>query len=153
LKRLSPEARNCITIENDENAWGIDSSLELINDCALVLDIHHHWVREGEYIQPTDDRVKGVIDSWRGVRPALHYSLSREDILVGHCDQTLPDYPALLESGHKKAKLRAHSDFMWNRASNEWALSFWDQFDIEVEAKGKNLASEQLYNQAKALNM
>jgi UV DNA damage repair endonuclease len=153
LKRLSPEARNCITIENDENAWGIDSSLELINDCALVLDIHHHWVREGEYIQPTDDRVKGVIDSWRGVRPALHYSLSREDILVGHCDQTLPDYSALLESGHKKAKLRAHSDFMWNRASNEWALSFWDQFDIEVEAKGKNLASEQLYNQAKALNM
>jgi len=153
LKRLSPEARNCITIENDENAWGIDSSLELVNDCALVLDIHHHWVREGEYIQPTDDRVKGVIDSWRGVRPALHYSLSREDILVGHCDQTLPDYSALLESGHKKAKLRAHSDFMWNRASNEWALSFWDQFDIEVEAKGKNLASEQLYNQAKALNM
>ena len=153
LKRLSPEARNCITIENDENAWGIDSSLKLVNDCALVLDIHHHWVREGEYIQPTDDRVKGVIDSWRGVRPALHYSLSREDILVGHCDQTLPDYSALLESGHKKAKLRAHSDFMWNRASNEWALSFWDQFDIEVEAKGKNLASEQLYNQAKALNM
>jgi UV DNA damage endonuclease len=153
LKRLSPEARNCITIENDENAWGIDSSLELINDCALVLDIHHHWIREGEYIQPTDDRVKGVIDSWRGVRPALHYSLSREDILVGHCDQTLPNYRALLENGHKKAKLRAHSDFMWNRASNEWALSFWDQFDIEVEAKGKNLASEQLYNQAKALKM
>jgi UV DNA damage repair endonuclease len=29
LKRLSPEARNCITIENDEMTWGIDASLEL----------------------------------------------------------------------------------------------------------------------------
>ena len=29
LQRLSPEARNCITIENDENAWGLDASLEL----------------------------------------------------------------------------------------------------------------------------
>ena len=41
LKRLSPEARNIITIENDEISWGIDASLELANDCALVLDIHN----------------------------------------------------------------------------------------------------------------
>jgi UV DNA damage endonuclease len=42
LPRLSPEARNCITIENDENKWGIADSLELAEDVALVLDIHHH---------------------------------------------------------------------------------------------------------------
>jgi hypothetical protein len=30
---------------------------------------------------------------------------------------------------------------------NEWVLGFADQFDIQVEAKGKNLASEQLYEQ------
>ncbi len=29
LSRLTPEARNCITIENEENAWGFDSTLEL----------------------------------------------------------------------------------------------------------------------------
>ena len=28
--RLSPEARNTITIENDENKWGLDASLELV---------------------------------------------------------------------------------------------------------------------------
>jgi UV DNA damage repair endonuclease len=39
LQRLSPEARNCITIENDENSWGIESSLELEKHCALVLDV------------------------------------------------------------------------------------------------------------------
>ena len=38
LPRLSPESRNCITIENDELSWGIDASLELWQDCALVLD-------------------------------------------------------------------------------------------------------------------
>ena len=47
LKRLSTEARNCITIENDEISWGIDSSIELGNDLALVLDIHHHWIHTG----------------------------------------------------------------------------------------------------------
>jgi UV DNA damage endonuclease len=61
LTRLSPEARNTITIENDENKWGIGDSLELANDLALVLDIHHHWCREGEYIEPNDDRIKRVM--------------------------------------------------------------------------------------------
>ena len=141
LERLSPEARNCITIENDENAWGIDSSLELAKHCALVLDIHHHWIRTGEYIQPTDDRVSRVIDSWRGVRPAMHYSVSREDYLVGHDSNTMPDMTSLLAQGYKKQKLRAHSDFYWNSAVNDWAATFSDQFDIQCESKGKNLAS------------
>jgi len=141
LERLSPEARNCITIENDENAWGIDSSLELAKHCALVLDIHHHWIRTGEYIQPADDRVRRVIDSWRGVRPAMHYSVSREDYLVGHDADTMPDMTSLLAQGYKKQKLRAHSDFYWNTAVNDWAATFADDFDIQCESKGKNLAS------------
>jgi len=153
LKRLSPEARNCITIENDENAWGINSSLELANDCALVLDIHHHWIRTGEYIQATDDRLDRVIDSWRGVRPALHYSVSREDVLVGHPVDTIPDHALLLESGYKKQKMRAHSDFYWNQPVTDWALTFWDRFDIQCESKGKNLASEQVYNRAVELGL
>jgi hypothetical protein len=36
---------------------------------------------------------------------------------------------------------------MWNTACNEWVLAFGDQWDIQCEAKGKNLASEQVYNQ------
>ena len=153
LGRLSPEARNCITIENDENAWGIDASLELAKDCALVLDIHHHWIRTGEYIQPTDDRVLGVIESWRGVRPAMHYSVSREDVLVDHPADVMPDHTVLLESGYKKQKMRAHSDFYWNSATTDWALTFWEQFDIQCESKSKNLGSEQVYNRAVELNL
>ena len=153
LPRLSPEARNCITIENDENNWGIDASLELEKHCALVLDIHHHWIRSGEYIQPSDDRCQRVIDSWRGVRPTLHYSVSREDVLTEHCVNTLPDMTALLAQGYKKSKMRAHGNFYWNTAVNDWALSFLDKFDIMAESKAKNLASFELakYAQLKGL--
>ena len=150
-KRLSPEARNCITIENEENAWGLNDCLELTDILPIVLDVHHHWVREGEYIQADDTRVQRVIDSWRGVRPTCHYSISREDVLVGHCQNTMPDYKTLLESGYKKAKLRAHSDFYWNKEVNNWAISFTDQFDIMCESKGKNLASMELYKQMKEI--
>lgn len=147
LPKLSPEARNTITIENDENSWGLDASLELMNDVPLVLDIHHHWVKTGEYIEVTDERVRKVIDSWRGVRPVLHYSISREDVIPTTETNTRPDYKTLLQEGYKKAKLRAHSDYCWNTACNDWVLTFWQDFDIMVEAKMKNLASQQLYNQ------
>jgi UV DNA damage repair endonuclease len=151
MSRLSPEARNCITIENDEISWGIDASLELIDTCALVLDIHHHWINSGEYIEANDDRVKRIIDSWRGVRPVIHYSVSREDYLIEHPRHQRPDLRTLLETGHKKAKLRAHSNFYWNTAVNEWALSFQNSFDIMAESKAKNLASFALYEQSKKL--
>ena len=142
LPRLSQEARNTITIENEEMSWGLDSCLELEKDVALVLDIHHHWIHSaGEYIGINDDRVKRVIDSWRGVRPAMHYSVSREDYIPEHRQDVRPDFQKLLETGHKKAKLRAHSDYMWNDAVNEWAGTFRKDFDIMVEAKCKNLAS------------
>jgi UV DNA damage repair endonuclease len=146
LKRLSPEARNTITIENDENKWGIDDSLELADDLALVLDIHHHWCREGSYLHPTDDRYKRIVDSWRGVRPAMHYSYSRNEALPeGFAHDTMPDFPALLEAGHKKGKLRAHSDYYPNNAVNDYALSFLPYTDIMCESKCKNLASIALH--------
>jgi len=147
---LSPEARNTITIENEEMKHGLVDCLELYDILPIVLDIHHHWVREGEYISCVDDRVKKVIESWRGVRPVCHYSVSREDVLVGHDTNTAPNYAQLLESGHKKSHLRAHSDFYWNDAVNDWALTFSKNFDIMCESKAKNLASFALYERAKA---
>ena len=153
LPRLSPEARNMITIENDEMKWGLDESLKLKDHVALVLDIHHHWVREGEYIDVRDDRVKQVIESWRGQRPVLHYSYSRCEHLPDSASkhEGMHSMRQLLEQGCKKQKLRAHSDYYPNRTVNEWALSFWDDFDIQCEAKAKNLASQQLYEQAQEL--
>ena len=147
-QRLSPEARNTLTIENEEISYGLNECLSLSDLCPIVMDIHHHWIKSGgEYISPTDSRVAHVVESWRGVRPTMHYSVSREDILVDHDGNTQPDFSTLLTEGHNRQRLRAHSDFYWNRQVNEWALGFRDQFDIMCESKAKNLASRRLYEQ------
>jgi len=144
--RLSPEARNTLTLENEEYTHGLSDCLSLSDLVPTVMDIHHNWIREGQYIHPNDPLVQRVIDSWRGVRPTMHYSVSREDVLIGHDRSILPDHGALIAAGHNKQKLRAHSDYFWNDAVNDWALTFYDNFDIMCEAKGKNLASFKLYD-------
>ena len=150
LHVMTPEARNLITIENDENSWGIDASLELEKHVALVLDIHHHLLHsKGEYINPSDDRCKRIFDSWRGVRPTIHYSLSQEELIDQQSQAGLPNWDHVLAK-HSKAKLRAHSNDAWNEHFNQWALEFWPYADIMVEAKFKNLASQRLFMQATA---
>jgi UV DNA damage repair endonuclease len=148
-KRLSPEARNALTIENEEMTHDLHTVLEIADLVPIVMDIHHHWVNCGEYIEPTDYRVQEVINSWRGRRPTMHYSVSREDCLIAHPRDKRPARDALMESGHNRQKLRAHSDYFWNDSVNDWALTFLDNFDIMCESKGKNLASFKLYEKAK----
>lgn len=141
LPRLSPEARNTITIENEEMKWGLSDILELEKHVALVFDIHHHWVNTGEWISVDDDRIKRIIDSWRGVRPAMHYSQPRE-ILKDKVDANkLLDRDWLFENGENKATIRAHSDFYWHKPTNKWLRPFGEFFDIQCESKAKNLAS------------
>lgn len=148
-ERLSEVAKNCITIENEEITYGLDECIGLADMCPIVLDIHHHYIKTGEYITPDDPRIEIVVKSWRSVLPVIHYSISREDILSGHRNNDKPDLELLLESGLNKQKLRAHSDFYWNDAVNDWALSHSSWADIMCESKGKNLASFKLYEYAK----
>ena len=145
LARLSADARGLVTVENDEARFGLDALLPLADNLPLVLDLHHHWVHtRGDYIQPDDPRIAQVAASWRGVRPASHISVSREDALPGHPANRLPDYAALAAAGATARELRAHSDMMWNLAVNDWVATHLAWTDIEVEAKLKNLASHQL---------
>lgn len=149
MRYLSPEARNTLTIENSETTWGLDASLELVDTCALVLDIHHHWVNTGMYISADDPKVEQVVKSWRGVRPVIHYSVSREDVLDGHSCDVKPDYTQLVSMGITRGKMRAHSDFYWNTACNQWAHSFSPKFDIMLESKEKNLAHKRFVENVK----
>ncbi|WP_034916600.1 UV damage endonuclease UvsE [Erwinia sp. 9145] len=138
---LSPEARRMLTVENDEISCSLDDVLQAGTLCAVVPDIHHHWVKENEFIRPDDPRLQQIKDSWRGVTPVLHYSISQEGIIpdAGFPDQTMLGVP--------KSKLRAHSDFYFNPTLNDWALSFTG-FDIMCEVKMKNLARDALYRYA-----
>lgn len=136
--KLSPEAQRMLTVENDEISCSLDDVLQARELCPIVLDIHHHWVKENEFIRHDDPRIALVKASWRGVRPVMHYSISVEGLIPEH------GYPDQETLGVSKSKLRAHSDFYFNDTLNDWALSFTD-FDIMCEVKMKNLARDKLY--------
>lgn len=149
--RLSPELRNMMTIENDEYSSGLDDIVQLADLVALVFDTHHEWIHSNRFITPDDDRWKRVVDSWRGVRPTMHYSVSRSEYLREVDDRVLPDRDVLREAGYASNKLRAHSDYYSHTASNQMIAQFWPHADIMAESKLKNLASTRLYNQLKEM--
>lgn len=143
--RLSAEARNCITFENEEKTYGVDDCLELADLAPVVLDIHHCWINENNYISRQDVRIEKILDSWRGVRPAMHYSQPPERLQeLGFTEHGKLDMEELL-SVVSKRDLYGHSARMWNRWTNEYALQFLDRFDIMFEAKDKNLAALDFY--------
>lgn len=133
FKLLSPHCRRMLTVENDEITSSIEDVLTLGDLCPIVLDVHHHWVMTNEYILPTDDRVKRVIDSWRGVRPVAHYSVSRPEHVPS---RGMPDQNKLQAN---RMQLRAHAEYYHNEDVNDWVRTFSD-FDIMCESKAKNLA-------------
>lgn len=141
LPRLSLEARGLLTVENDEVSFGLDDLLPLADELPIVLDLHHHWLFSGgEHIEPEDPRIETIQASWRGVRPVVHLSQPQEDRLAGHPADLLPDLEGLMADGLTPRDLRAHSTRLWNRAINSWAARHLSWADIEIEAKGKNLA-------------
>ncbi|MFK3972856.1 UV damage endonuclease UvsE [Pseudomonas sp. NPDC087358] len=145
--RLSQVARNCITFENEEKIYGVDDCLQLTDLAPVVLDIHHCWINENDYIAPDDPRVARIIDSWRGVRPVMHYSQPSESLeQLGFAAWQKLEMDALLRVVSKR-DLYGHSARMWNAWTNAYALRFLDRFDIMFEAKDKNLAAEAFYQQ------
>ncbi|MET0257104.1 MAG: UV damage endonuclease UvsE [Methylobacterium sp.] len=145
LGLISETAKNLLTVENDETCHGLDAVLRLADVVPVVLDLHHHWVESGgAYLEPNDPRVARIQESWRGVRPLSHISVSRESLLDGHDPAVLPDFAALAEAGHSRRDLAAHSDLMWNAGINALVARHLAWSDFEVEAKGKNRASTAL---------
>jgi len=143
--RMSPELRNCLTLENDEYQQGLDDLLALKDKVGIVLDIHHHFIKTGEYIKASDPRIQGVLESWQGVRPTFHYSQSKSELIPR---TGMTPMETLLEST-SKSKLRAHSDFYTNKDINRWALTHLEWGNMMAESKAKNLASFELFDQFK----
>lgn len=141
--KLSPECRNMITVENDEVSCSLRDVLQAKELCPIVVDIHHNWVKENEFILSDSELIKNVQESWRGVRPVMHYSISKEGLIP---EKGFPDQEKL---GLSKMKLRAHSDYYFNNDLNDWALSFLN-FDIMCEVKQKNLARDKLFEYREA---
>lgn len=149
-EQMSPELQNCLTLENDEYQMGLADLLFLKNKVGIVLDIHHHLIKDQEYIMPNDWRIQHVIDSWGGRRPTIHYSQSKSEFINQFSDR-IPTMVEMLSVANK-TKLRAHGVFYDNKHVNQWALGFLEVADIMCESKAKNLASFALAKQAQELN-
>lgn len=153
LNRFSTEARNLLTIENDEFSCGVDDLIanRMHEVLPMVLDIHHHWIRsEGENIEPSDSRIAMFQESWRGTRPLSHASLSKEELVGDWPRDVMPDYRAFNAMGLKPRLLQGHSRLIWNDAAMEWICRHLEWTDIEIESKGKNLASRDVWEYAHA---
>jgi UV DNA damage endonuclease len=125
----------------EEKTYGVDDCLQLADLAPVVLDIHHCWINENDYIAPDDPRIERIIDSWRGVRPVMHYSQPQERLQeLGFGAEQKLEMDALLQVVSKR-DLYGHSELMWNA----YALQFLDRFDIMFEAKHKNQASLDFY--------
>lgn len=150
--KLSEEARNVITVENDEFSTDLETCLLLKELCPIVFDIHHHWIHNKELMKVDDSRIMEVLESWRGLRPAMHYSQPREEFFNIEKDKnSFLDINKLLLNGFNKRKLSAHSDMMWNNKFNENIKDFEGFFDIMIEAKNKNRASIDLIGYLKKI--
>jgi UV DNA damage endonuclease len=147
IKKLSNESKNWISIENDEYSFGIRDLLKLENICAIILDVHHHFIfTKGSYISVSDDIITVIKNSWRGIVPELHYSISPEEISHLCSNENFINYRELIENNYSSRFLRKHSNSVWHKKSNQWISEFSEIFDIMIEAKNKNLASIELYN-------
>ena len=153
FKRLASDTQQWLSVENDEFSHCVDDILPLADSIKICVDINHYWIHQGVHMQPDDARIPRIVDSWRGARPEMHIAWPAEEYLTAHAPDVLPDMALLEAAGHKKTKLRAHSDYAWIPSVTDHALKFWDSFDLCVEAKMKNLASHQVYSRAQHLGL
>jgi len=139
--RMSRVLQSSLTLENDEYQAGLDALLPLAPYVGIVLDIHHHFINTGEYIDPNDSRLQTVRDSWQGHRPVIHYSQSQWQYLeqFANCMPTIDQLTAVVP----KSKLRSHSEFYNHKPLNQWAMEFLDWADIMTESKSKNIGVAQ----------
>jgi UV DNA damage endonuclease len=146
FEQLSERARSRLVLENDDRVFGVGQALGVAERAGvpLAFDILHHRCHDPEGI---DDReaLQLALESWpSGVRPKIHFSSPRLDIgekrrKVGRrVERTLmlPD-------------MRLHADLIDPVAFEGFLRHTANglDFDVMLEAKGKDLALLRLREQ------
>lgn len=121
--RLRQDTKRRLTIENDDKQaqysiidlyQGIASKIHI----PIVFDYHHHRFNSGG--QTEEEALGLALSTWpENIRPETHYSESRRD-----------------EKNDLTLRPQAHSDYI----KNHIGVYSYDNFDITIEAKKKDLA-------------
>lgn len=121
--RMADNVRKRLTLENDERAYSAKELVEVYErtGTAIVWDSHHHvFYEDGWTMQQAAD---ACMQTWGDTKPLQHIS------------NTEPG----LENGSFKDR-RKHSWFIHYIPFYQRQLIVEDKVDVDVEAKGKNLA-------------
>jgi UV DNA damage endonuclease len=146
FERLSERAQARLVIENDDRTFGLGEVLELHRRTGLrvVWDILHHHCHDPDGI-PDREALELALATWPdGVTPKIHYSTPK----------------TALEERRKKVgrrtvtewvlpQLRAHADMIDPIAFAQFLreVATGLEFDVMLEAKGKDLALLRLREQ------
>ncbi len=136
--RLSARARSRLVVENDDRSFGIADVLALHDRLGVrvVWDVLHHHCHDPVGIPP-GEALERALATWpAGVTPKIHYSSPRLDI------------------GERMPALRAHADLIDPIGFESFLLHtagpLGRDFDVMLEAKGKDLALMRLREQLRS---
>jgi len=119
--RLSANAQNRITVENDDKAsmWSTQHLYDYIYSAIripIVFDYHHHKFCPGDLSER--DALDLAISTWNGIKPVVHYSQDRS-----------------VEQNDPKIRPQAHSDSYWTPIT-----TYHRDIDVMLESKKKEQA-------------
>ena len=146
FERLSERARARLAVENDDRSFALVDVLRLAMRCSVpvVWDVLHHRCLDPCGL-PDDEALRLALDTWpTGVVPKIHYSSPRLDI-----EERKRRDGRRIERRLMLPQLRAHADLV-DPIGFENFLRYAAaprNFDIMLEAKGKDLALLRLRDQ------
>ena len=146
FERLSERAKARLAIENDDRSYGVADALSVAARAGapVVFDLLHHNCHDPEGI-PDREALELAIATWpRGVTPKVHYSSPRLDIgeRKRRNGRRVERTPAIPDP-------RMHADLV-DPLAFELFLTHTAaglDFDVMLEAKGKDLALVRLREQ------
>jgi UV DNA damage endonuclease len=146
---LSARARDRLVVENDDRTFALGDVLELHRRTGVkvVWDILHHHCNDPAGI-PDREALELALATWPdGVRPKIHYSTPKTAL-----EERRRKVGRRVERSWVLPQLRAHADMIdpiaFEQFVRETAAGL--DFDVMLEAKGKDLALVRLRDQLAA---
>jgi UV DNA damage endonuclease len=150
VEQLSERARARLVVENDDRSFSLGDVLEVHRRTGLrvVWDIHHHHVVDPDRI-PDAEALRLALDTWPADQtPKIHWSTPKTVL-----EERRKKVGRRVERSWALPELRAHADLVdpiaFEHFLRETAAGARD-FDVMLEAKGKDLALLRLRDQLAA---
>jgi UV DNA damage endonuclease len=145
---LSDAARRRLVIENDDRTFGLRDVVRLSERIGrpVVWDILHHHCNDPDRI-PDREALELALSTWGDVRPKIHYSTPKTSL-----EEKKVKKGRRVERRLVLPQLRAHADMIDPIAFEQFVCETADglDFDVMLEAKGKDLALLRLREQLAA---